>query len=209
MIPGNPELYVIDESTRALYGKFLYPDNFTDSTELVDYEYGGIASQDPSEGFLYQIWKGWVDGSFIYIQPYDESAPPLNIITESGVVEFSFSFDQNMRWVAATRKNDNTVNLHWYDSSVEAYVITPYTGIVSIKLTHDDKRAVQVTGGSSDVIFTYIRNSSVRWRIQRDRYLTEYTHTGFSIPSNYRITNFGMNSKNRLQWRLGPRRIEW
>lgn len=207
VIPSNPSIYIITPQNQFILAPWQYPDNTSTHNELIDYEMGGIAIQDPSHGLQYQVWRGWVDGSNVYLQPQDLSAPPTLIFIESGIEELAISFDQNMRWVAAIRKGDNSAQLRWYDSAVENYVTTPYAGLQSVRLTHDDKRDLQVTSRNSDIIFTYIRAGAVRWRIQRDRYLIEYTKTGIPITPHSRISHFGMSTKNRLQWRIGPRHL--
>lgn len=208
MLPGNPSLIDITATNRYLVAPFQTPDNRASATELVDYEYGGIALQDPSKGLKYQIWKGWWDATdaTVYLSTDDDSATPIAIFTESDVIEFTFTFDQNMRWAAATRLVGNVLHFRWYDTAAESYVTSVYTGISSVRLALDDKRDMQVQFGVTDMILTYVRAGQVCWRIQRDRFLTEYTHSGFIVPDSIRITHFGMSKINRLQWRLGPRR---
>ena len=209
MIPDNPNIYQITESNSHLVSQWLEPDaRSTNDNELEDYEYGGIAIQDPSKGLQYQIWTGYWNpaDSTAYLQPEDTSIAPTPIFAEPNVVEFCFTFDQNMRWVAATRKTNNTVQFRWYDSLAENYVTSNYSGIFSVRLCHDDKRAVQVTSGATDVILTYSRTGAVYWRIQRDRFLIEYSKP-LPISGSFRISHFGMSRSNRLQWRIGPRHL--
>ncbi len=210
MLPSNPLIYDITPENKYLVSAFQSPDNRAGASELIDYEYGGIALQDPSEGLLYQVWKGWWDGvdSTAYLADDDGNGTPTAIFTEPNVIEFAFTFDQNMRWSIATRNSSNVLRHRWYDTAVEAYVITDYSGVSSVRLTLDDKRDTQVQFGAPDMILTYVRANQVRWRIQRDRFLTEYTHPGFTVPADIRITHFGMSKINRLQWRLGTRRVK-
>ena len=203
MIPDNPNLY----NDAKLSSRFQFPDSVSGS-ELEDWERGGLAIQDPSKGLNYQNWYGYWNptDTTAYLVP-DSTGIPQAIFVESNVVEFSFTFDQNMRWVSATRSASDALSFRWYDTALEAYTTTSYAEIASVRVTHDDKRDLQITQGVSDVILTYIRAGLVRWRVQRDRYLTEYSYSELPVPNNHRITNFGMNAKNRLQWRIGPRRI--
>ena len=206
MIPGNPNIY---DSRPELVGAFLYPDNIVSTSELEDYELGGVAIQDPSQGLQVQVWKcHWEPTTGEVILTPQDAGSPTVLFTQSDVVELAFTFDQNMRWSTATRTSDNVLHHRWYDSLAEAYVTTDYSGVTSARLTHDDKRNIQVNLGSTDMILSYIRAGYVRWRIQRDRYLTEYTHFATPIPAGMRISHFGMSSKNRLQWRIGVRRIK-
>ena len=154
------------------------------------------------------MWKGWWDStdSTVYLEPEDTGVP-IAIHTAANVKEFCFTFDQNMRWSTACRLTGNTVAHRWYDAAVEAYVTTTYPSIVSVRLAMDDKRDVQVQFGVTDMILTYISGGQVKWRLQRDRFLTEYVHAGPAISGSFRISHFGMNTKNRLQWRIGPRHL--
>jgi hypothetical protein len=208
MIPDNPNIRTINSTNQDLLSPFQYPDNIVSTSELEDWEYGGIALQDPTQGLRYQVWKGWWDSDdeTAYLQPDDGVTDPIAIHTESNVEEFTFTFDHNMRWTSACRLDDDTVKFRWYDTLIEDYTTTTYSDYTSVRLAHDDKRSAQVNVGASDVILTYIRAGRVRWRIQRDRYLTEYTHNDLTVPAVYRITHFGMNTTSRLQWRLGFRR---
>lgn len=207
MIPSNPLIYSIDLTNKFLVAPLQAPDNRSVTSELIDYELGGIALQDTAGGLRYQVWRGWWDeiDSTAYLAPDDDSSSPIAIFVQPGVVEFTFTFDQNMRWSAATRTADDTLHHRWYDSAVEAYVTTTYPGVTSVRLALDDKRDTQVQLGAPDMILTYVRSNQVRWRIQRDRFLTEYSHS-LAISDQHRITHFGMNKLNRLQWRIGLRR---
>ena len=126
---------------------------------------------------------------------------PVAIFTEANVFEFSFTFDQNMRYVAGTLLTDGVFHLRWYDSNVAAYVITTFNGIKGFKLGLDDKRLEAIQSGNSDVIFTYIRDNKLYFRMQRERYTIERLLQS-DLPDNLMIANFGMNERYRLQWRL-------
>lgn len=206
MIPGNPNIY---DSRPELGGAFLYPDNIVSTSELEDYELGGVAIQDPSQGLQVQVWKcHWEPTTGEVILTPQDTGSPTVLFTQSDVVELAFTFDQNMRWSTATRTSDDVLHHRWYDSLAEDYVTTTYSGVTSVRLTHDDKRSTQVDLGSTDMILSYIRVGYVRWRIQRDRFLTEYSYTGQAFTDLRRITHFGMSTKNRLQWRIATRRIQ-
>lgn len=208
MIPSNPSLHDVTSANRKfLVAAFQFPDGLASNSELVDYELGGVALQDPSLGLQYQTWKAhWNSAdSTVYATP-STTGVPVALHTRSDVIELAFTFDQNMRWSTAVRLAGDIMEHRWYDSAIESYRVSTYTGVTSVRITLDDKRDIQIHSGVSDVILTYIKSGLVKWRIQRDRFLTEYGHsTAFS--ENVRITQFGMNIKNRLQWRLGPRRI--
>lgn len=206
MIPNNPTL----RDQQELAAPFIYPDNIAALDYLTDFEMGPVASQDPSLGINYQVWKGYWDESdeTAYIHPLDSPEGLVPLFQEEDVENFTFTFDSNGRWTAAVRKSDDTVKFHWYDTTLEDYTVTQYSGIVSLKLAHDDKRDRQVLNGATDVILTYLTTSGqLKWRIQRDRYGTEYTYSGQQFSPQHIITHFGMNTHNRLQWRFGFKRF--
>jgi hypothetical protein len=195
-------------STTVQKSSFLFPDNVVRRTELEDYEMGGIALQDPSAGLLYQPWFGEIDATtkIATLVPLNSTETPIVIFTETVTpVEFSFSFDLNMRQTSIVRFADNTAKLRWYDSAIPGYTTTTYTNIQSCMLCMDDKRSVN--SSQADVILTYIKtDNKLYFRAQRDRYLIEYNLTDVIAP-DLRITNFGMGKNLRVQWRLQVRKV--
>lgn len=192
-------------STQLVKGNFNYPDNLA-SASVEDYETGGIALSDTSEPMSYQVWRGWYDSvdSKVRVKALTTGIV-YELFTEAAVQEFSFCFDQNMRWCAVTRTEDRTARLRWYDAATAGYVISGYSDVESVKLALDDKRKQQIAGGVTDIIFTYLKtNGNLCWRVQRERFLTEHVGRTGLIPS-LRITNFGMTNKHRMQWRLSIR----
>lgn len=210
MIPSNPNIYDIDETTGKLLAPFIFPDNISTDSELEDYELGGVALQNPLQGLEVQTWKGYwnPDDSTAYlIATSTDPDNPIPIFTEPDVVEFCFTFDQNMRWAAAIRTSTNLMRFRWYDTLVAAYVTTEILGVRSVRLALDDKRTLSVQQGNADIIITTINEAGgVGWRIQRDRFELQYNYTGRTFPSRARITHFGMSQSRRLQWRIAMRR---
>lgn len=191
-------------SSELIKGKFKFPSNLA-VNELEDYELGGIALSNPSKGLEFQAWHGYwnPEDATVYLKPID-AVDYIPLFSEADVIEFSFAFDQNMRWVTVTRFEDNTAKLRWYNAEIAGYSISVFSDIQSVKLTLDDKRELQIQSGASDVIFSYMSEGNLCWRQQRDRYEIEYVHE-VDLPHSMRITNLGMTDKLRLQWRLAAR----
>lgn len=208
MIPDNPNIYSSATHQQLLLGPFLYPDNVISDDERVDFELGGYALQDTAHGLEFQAWKGEWDASTgdVILTPLTVGEP-VTIFNEEEIEELAFTFDQNMRWCAAVRLKNGTVKFRWYDSAIEQYVVSYLFGITSVRVALDDKRQQQIQQGAADIIITYLRSGRVRWSIQRDRFLQEYTYAGQTFSDNIRITHFGMAKTGRLQWRLAHRRI--
>ena len=189
-------------STEVVKGSFLYPDDIITSW-CADYEMGGIALQDTSQGLLYQPWYGRWDQDTGVVSLYPNIAGDgIPIFTALDIFEFSFSFDQSMRWVAVTVDTSNVMSLRWFDSLIPGYTVTTFSDVFSAHLALDDKRPLQILRDISDVILTYVKlDGTLCYRIQRERYATEHVIAN-DVPEYFRITNFGMSNKLRLQWRL-------
>lgn len=196
MMPEN------EPSSQVVKGKYQYPDGII-GTRFEDYEMGGVALQNPFQGLLVQPWYGfWEPESGIIFLRANITGEPIPVYTKSNVREFSFTFDQNMRYQISTVLEDDTLEFYWYDPIELDYVVLSVPDVKSARLALDDKRPVQVQRGLSDVILTYITTSGdLVFRQQRDRYEIVYPLSE-DVPQSMRITNFGMAHNWRLQWRL-------
>ena len=200
MIPDN------ELSVKPVRAPFLYPDRFQLASLTEDYEMGGIALQDPSKGLQYQSWFCyWRSDNAVCLKPGIDG-DDIVLFFEENLFELSFTFDQNMRWACATQRTDGTFRWRWYDSAVEAYVITEIPeGVTAFHCTHDDKRDDLVQLGKSDMLVSYIKDLNLYVRNQRERFQIEHL-LAENLPNNLLISNFGMNERCRVQWRIRYRR---
>jgi len=164
-----------------------------------DFEHGGIALNDPSEGKMFQIWSGKLEGNNIILE--SPSTDPEVIYNASGITEFSFTFDQNMRPTISFIQ-DTIAKYRWYDSTIPDYRVSIIPGdIRTPKVFLDDKRVSQDL--KSDILLAYIkvrRNiKDLYYRLQRDRYATEYL---LKKNCGGLLHTFGMNKKLRLQFEI-------
>lgn len=144
---------------------------------IVDYEDGGIAIQDPSEGLLYQRWKallyrpGEAD-SFVTLSAPE--VPTFTLLELPGLTEISISFDQNMNPCLAYVQDD-VAKIYWFDSTVAEMVVTEIgAGVTTPRVSMDDKRFIASNGYQlSDVILGYIRDGDLYYRQLRDRFTIE------------------------------------
>lgn len=163
--------------------------------DTVDYELGGIALNDPSEGLQYQIWRARIESEDTEIIIDAQNVDPFVLITGVDITEVSISFDQNMNPVVAYVE-DGTAKLYWYDSTVHGMVTTSFPTIVTPRVSMDDKRKSQ--SQNNDVIFAYMKNSNLYMRMQRDRYSVEYLLAeNVDSPGLIKI---GMSRQNRFQF---------
>ncbi len=190
MLPDNVA------STLAVVSNLLHPDSNARSA-LVDWEQGGIAINDITQGMQVTTWKCFVaeDSDNVMLQPGD--GEPIFLAQISGIEELAISFDQNMRPVFAYRTGTN-IYLYWYDADTSAFVTTNFGTGRNPSLTLDDKRSFNVS--NSDVIFGYIRGSGLYYRTQRDRYQIE--RQLHSAASDLTLVNVGMNRNLRVQFNL-------
>lgn len=205
-------------SSEPIYDVFVGGRSLPVKNEL-DYETGGFALQDPSRGLQCNIWRTRILNNKTEIvldaQPRTaegQHVAPETIITGANITEVSTSFDQNMRPVIAYVE-DGTPKLYWYDTAIPGQTTTSYPGIITPRLSLDDKRALQ--SQISDVIFAYMREEGgenrLFYRQQRDRYTIEYDPTEDLDPSvrdEYRamvaaspgLIKIGMNRQLRMQF---------
>lgn len=173
---------------------YLHPDDHARVNTLYDYERGGVALNDSSEGINGYDWKAWVEGGDILLAraPYDS---PTTLITAAGTTWISLAFDQNMR-PALAYMQAGACKLYWYDTTIPGPTTSTFADCTSPMLCMDDKR--QGADQYNDILFFYVRAGSIRYRQQRDRYATERTLV--AVPPGY-ILQVGMAQNLRVQIR--------
>lgn len=177
---------------------FLEPDDRVRSTLLVDYELGGVALGDPSQGLQVQAWEARVSGDVVQVRP-DGAGGWTDVFSATGITEVALAFDQNMRPTVAFVA-DGVAKLRWFDAVAAAYVVSTFPEATSPVVTLDDKRAMQI--GLNDVLLFYLRGGRVYHRLQRERYLIERDMA--AVPEGMtRITRWGMTEANRVQLEFG------
>lgn len=143
-----------------------------DPTLTQDYEEGGLALNDTSQGSAYQLWTFWTDGTHIFARAPSMSAS-ATLLTPGGVVtSIRGCFDQNMNPFVAYQVGGQW-SYWWYDT-VAGHMVTsqlPST-VNSVVCTLDDKRTTNAP--QSDICLLYTNNGNLYYRRQRDRYSTEY-----------------------------------
>lgn len=182
-------------STQVVPAPFLGSRGEFPITRTFDYEDGGIALQDPSEGLQFQTWRGYILNDQIILEA--PGIPPFTAYTGTNLTEVSITFDQNMRPTFAFVE-DGVAKLRWYDSVPEETVITTLgADHISPRVTLDDKHPLGIT--DSDVILAYVRAGNLYFRAQRDRFQVEYLLRE-DVPERLQV--IGMNTGWRLQFRF-------
>lgn len=193
MLPDN----TLSEITVEL--NFLLPRK---PSKLIDYEWGGVDLNDPTEGLFVKIWTVYYEGGVIKVS--SETNTPTDIITAADVSEVSLSFDQNMRPTICYVEN-NIVKLYWYDSSVGSQVTTSFDNTyLSPRISLDDGR--DNLTNSSDVLFCYVRNNNLYMRVQRERFLTEHLLKEGGVGN---LIQVGMTTSLRFQFEYTTETINY
>lgn len=190
MLPGNSLSYI------PVTGLLHSPDSKR-VRPLIDFERGGIDANDPSLGLLYQDWEFsyTLEGQIIVTS---SSGNSHTILAVGGVTELSGTFDQNMAPVV-TFVVDGVIHLNWFDTLTNSRRTDVFGEGHSPRVSLDDKRATQ--SSRSDVILAYIRNQTLYYRQQRDRYAVERQLKAGLSPIT-RLKNIGMTKNLRLLFEL-------
>jgi len=183
-------------SITPISSPFLPPDDERSGPDE-DFEDGGVAIQDASQGLTGHRWRCYTDQTSVFLER--DGASPVTVFTQSGIQDIAFAFDQNMRHNVAYQLSDGNIYLRWFDPTVPGYVVTNFGPGKHPRMCLDDKRASQIA--SSDVLLAYMRDGSLLYRMQRDRYLVEYV-AAFGLASSLRLRNIGMGLNWRLQFEL-------
>ncbi|CAM4095104.1 hypothetical protein [Acinetobacter pragensis] len=155
---------------------------------LIDFELGGIALQDSAAGLNQILWTCSYEDGFIKLSHDQHEQTVLNV---ENVTALSLGFDLSMRPVIAYLVDEHCY-LWWYDTSVSKQIITDLgSGITFPQLSLDERRSVQ--SSNADVILTYIRNSKMYMRLQRERFQIEH-----EITRAKRLIQTGSMKNNRF-----------
>jgi len=177
----------------------LPPDDEGRPSLVEDYELGGIALNDPSQGLMVQDWRARLVGDDVRVGPEPYSSE-TTVITDTDITEVSLAFDQNMRPTIGYMA-DGVTKLYWYDTVPEEHVTTVFNAEDrSPFVTMDDKRAPASLINSNDVLFFYIRGTTLYYRQQRDRFQTERSLA--TVGADQRIVKCGMSRALRVQVHL-------
>jgi hypothetical protein len=176
-----------------MFAEYLHACDNLETSPWVDYERGGVALRDASQGLDVKDWKLRFVSPEVRISA--DGVAETVLFSEAGITEVSLAFDQNMNPVVAYVQT-GTAKIRWYDSLAEAQVISTLpAGSVSPRLSLDDKRALQ--SGTSDVILAYVRDDALYFRAQRDRFEVEYL---LKEAVGGLLVRIGMNTIGRLQF---------
>lgn len=181
-------------STEPVVGRFVGARALA-VTNFIDYEDGGVAVNDTSQGHTFQIWRARLIRERVMLGA--PNTPEFVLYEGAGITEISFAFDQLMRPVLAFMQAGQPKIL-WYDSSVPGQVVTNLpAGTITPRVILDDKRVTQAQ--ASDVILAYVRSGNLYFCQQRERFTVErLLATGLESG----ILRIGFSNRLRLQFMM-------
>lgn len=182
-------------STQPIPSSFVEPVSRR-TVPLKDYERGGRALQDGSEGIDVQLWTIEVIGNDVWLSA--ETVAPFIYFSRPNISEVALAFDQNMVAHVAFVQS-GVAWLYWFDTAVNTMVFSAFPGMVTPRLVNDEKRLVE--SNNSDVILAYVSGNNLCFRAQRERFQTEHV---LKAAVGGTLVAVGMNRGNRLQFRVRP-----
>ena len=185
-------------SSAPIDRELLRPDEH-DPMFVRDFERGGAALRNTLLGINKYNWVFYIEDKSIKAKIDEENATVFTILSGMDFIEVVGTFDRNMNPVLVYRVEDRYY-FYWFDTSLNDFQTEKLVStVVSPRLCHDDKRAETLL--NSDVVLTYIDVGRLLFRLQRDRFNTEYL-VADKFVKNREIVRFGMNKSLRLQWKL-------
>lgn len=177
----------------------LPPDSTVTTSLTVEKEKGGIGISNPSQGINIHDWEcsySSIAGNIV-LRNIDTSVSTTVLSGIMNLTNLSFAFDANMRPVIGYQNASGVSSLYYYDTLTEAYnTLTLAAGSGAPRLCHDDKRDRMVLSNITDVLCFYIRDAVLYYRLQRERYQTEYQVATFT--SGTVLKKVGMSTELRL-----------
>lgn len=170
------------------------------------YGYTGFSTHNPTKHtiFLKRLYTPPKTVEAVYAWGYILIAPTTlpevpeelfeitDIQEDAPITELDFTFDQNMN-PCIVYVSDGISKMYWYSPVEEEQVTTVWEGIYSPRISLDDKRKSRIP--YSDIIFAYMRDNNLYYRLQRERYITEHLIKEYpDYPKKY-LWNIGMGKE--------------
>lgn len=158
---------------------------------------GGADIGDTTQGITSFVWQVWTDGASIFLQRTDLSSPD-RVLTDKGITSVSVAFDRNMNLVIAYQAGLESKLWVGHNGLLSGTVTASIKGSQSPMVALDDNR--YATDNTSDVIFAYVKDSTLCCRYQRESYRTE--HKLQVLEGDTTLYRIGMGRDNRFLFLL-------
>jgi hypothetical protein len=173
-----------------------------DPQPLIDYDMGGVALHDTSQGLEYQLWTFVAVEATVFVSA-PNTAGPIELVSANGPIdEIACTFDQNMNPFVAYSQGAQW-HYWWFDPQFHGMVTSDLPpGVTSCRVCLDDRRLWEVNG--SDILLFYTRNRNLYHRRQRDRYTQDLL---LREAVDGTLLRADMNGINRVQLKLQAERL--
>lgn len=179
-------------------GTYLTPDNLNGFPRQADYERGGIALNDTSEGLDYQNWRVSWDRKTGGVRLANDIGFDQEMFVVNQITQLVLSFDLNMNPYFAYTEAGVTW-LRWRNAAgVYSKMLIP--SATQPRLTLDDKREENAI--NADVLLFYLKDKKICMRVQREGFLTE--HVMVNDVAGTRLGRVGFTDVRRIQLELLP-----
>lgn len=158
---------------------------------------GGADIGDTTQGITSFVWQVWTDGAAIFLQRTDLSSPD-RVLTDKGITSVSVAFDRNMNLVIAYQAGLESKLWVGRNGSLSGTVTASIKGSQNPMVALDDNR--YAADSTSDVIFAYVKDSTLCCRYQREGYRTE--HKLQVLEGDATLYRIGMGRDNRFLFLL-------
>lgn len=187
-------------ASTPVFADYIAPYNRPRDARIEDFENGGIAIGDGSLGTDVQTWdlRYYPETGDFIVTPESIGAPST-VLTVEDVTRVGLAWNQNMDVFLAYELQTGEAKFYWYDSLIADHTTSTLTaGSRDVVCCLDDHRLGQT--GTSDIILAYIRNGTLYYRQQRDRFSPEIPlASGLGTARLHRV---GMTKNNRLKFEV-------
>jgi hypothetical protein len=154
---------------------------------------------DTTQGLDYKYWAAYFDGNTNNLIIEDlELSNTVTILNEPlGIDNIALAFDQNANDTYAYIDGSGDLKIRFFDAIIPGDTIINIGPAQSVTMTMDMK--YYPSSASSDILLFYIRSGAIYYRLQRDKYATEYATP--VIAGGSRLHDSGMRTDYRFQVR--------
>lgn len=164
-----------------------YPDNLK-VVGLTDRELGGVGLNDTSQGLASKVWTLAVVGNDVLLS--SDTDLPSVLFSQPNIEDIALAFTQAMQPTVAWEDTLGNLWIRYFNSVSQTYEVLDLGVGTTPRLTLDDKRLE--SSELSDIVVAYVRDTSLLYRLQRDRFIEEYT-LKTDLPVGSRLEQIGMS----------------
>lgn len=137
-----------------------------------DVTIGPIDTQDTSKGLTEKFWATYAIGDDLILEDLITNVTTTILNEPLGLQYVALAFDQNANDVFAYITSTNALKLRYFDAQTSTDIVLNLGTATQMLMTMDMKYLPSSL--DSDILIFYIRSGAIYYRVQRDKYATEY-----------------------------------